>query len=70
MIRIASQPKPSTPEWHKVFLKMVPAITAHAKISFRDLRVVEPGGEECCYYHPRTTVGGQLGPDVRDGYGP
>ncbi len=35
-----------------------------------DLRVAEPGGEECCYCHPRTRIGGQLGPDVRDGLGP
>lgn len=35
-----------------------------------DLHVAEPGGEECCYYHPRTANGGQLGPDVRDGIGP
>ena len=37
MIRIASQPSPATPAWHAVFAKMAPAITAHAKISFRHL---------------------------------
>jgi hypothetical protein len=38
MIRIASQPKPATPEWHEVFLKMAPAIVTHAKIAFGNLR--------------------------------
>ena len=37
MIRLASQPKPATPEWHEVFSKMAPAIAAHAKIAFRHL---------------------------------
>ena len=37
MIRIASQPKPATPEWHSVFLRMLPAIRQHARISFRHL---------------------------------
>jgi hypothetical protein len=38
VIRIATQRKPTAPEWHKVFLKMVPAIEAHAKIVFGHLR--------------------------------
>jgi hypothetical protein len=38
MIRIASQSKSVTPEWHEVFLKMAPAIEVHAKIAFRHLR--------------------------------
>jgi hypothetical protein len=37
MIRIASQPKPATPEWHEVFLRLLPAIRQHARISFRHL---------------------------------
>ena len=37
MIRIASQPKPTTPEWHEVFLGLLPAIRQHARISFRHL---------------------------------
>lgn len=37
MIRIASQPKPTTPAWHEVFLKMAPQIEQHAKIAFRHL---------------------------------
>jgi hypothetical protein len=37
MIRIASQPKPATPAWHEVFLKMAPAIETHARLSFRHL---------------------------------
>ena len=37
MIRIASQPKPATPKWHAVFLRMLPAIRQHARISFRHL---------------------------------
>ena len=37
MIRIASQPKPVTPEWHQVFLEMVPAIETHARLSFGHL---------------------------------
>jgi hypothetical protein len=38
MIRIASQLKSVTPEWHEVFLKMAPAIETHAKVAFRHLR--------------------------------
>ena len=38
MIRIASQPKPVTPEWHQVFLRMAPAIETHARLSFGHLR--------------------------------
>jgi hypothetical protein len=38
MIRIASQPKPTTPAWHAVFEQLVPAITAHARLSFGHLR--------------------------------
>ena len=38
MIRIASQPKPATPRWHRQFLAMLPAIITHAKIAFRHLR--------------------------------
>ena len=37
MIRIASQPKPATPEWHEVFLRLLPAIRQHARIAFRHL---------------------------------
>ena len=37
MIRIASQPKPATPPWHETFLRMLPAIRQHARISFRHL---------------------------------
>ena len=37
MIRIASQPKPATPAWHEVSLRMLPAIRQHARISFRHL---------------------------------
>ena len=37
MIRIASQPKPATPAWHELFLRMLPAIRQHARISFRHL---------------------------------
>jgi hypothetical protein len=35
MIRIASQPKPATPDWHEAFLRMLPAIRQHARIAFR-----------------------------------
>ena len=38
MIRIASQPKPATPAWHEPFLRMLPAIRQHARISLRHLR--------------------------------
>jgi hypothetical protein len=37
MIRIASQPTTTVPAWHAVFVKMIPAITRHAKIAFRYL---------------------------------
>jgi hypothetical protein len=37
MIRIASQPKPAAPAWHEVFLRLLPAIRQHARISFRHL---------------------------------
>ena len=37
MIRIASQPKSATPEWHEVFLRLLPAIRQHARIAFRHL---------------------------------
>jgi hypothetical protein len=37
MIRIASQLKPATPAWHEVFLRLLPAIRQHARISFRHL---------------------------------
>jgi DNA-binding CsgD family transcriptional regulator len=37
MIRIAPQPKPATPEWHEVFLRLLPTIRQHARISFRHL---------------------------------
>lgn len=37
MIRIASQPKPVTSEWHKRFLELLPSIRQHARISFRHL---------------------------------
>ena len=45
MIRIASQPKPATPEWHEVFLRLLPAIRQHARISFRHL---DPESREEC----------------------
>lgn len=35
-----------------------------------DLHVVEPGGEECFFRHPKTKQGGQITPDVTQGYGP
>ncbi len=38
MIRMATQPKSAAPEWHQVFLKLAPAIEAHARLSFRHLR--------------------------------
>jgi hypothetical protein len=38
MIRIASQSKSVTPQWHEVFLKMASTIETHAKIAFRHLR--------------------------------
>ena len=37
MIRIASQPKPAAPEWHELFLRMLPAITRYVRIAFRHL---------------------------------
>jgi len=37
MIRIASQPQPAAPEWHKLFLRMLPAITRYVRIAFRHL---------------------------------
>ena len=37
MIRIASQPKPAAPEWHELFLRMLPAITRYVRIAFRNL---------------------------------
>jgi hypothetical protein len=37
MIRIASQPKPATPEWHETLLRLLPAIRRHAWIAFRNL---------------------------------
>jgi hypothetical protein len=38
MIRIASAPAPKPiPEWHELFLRMLPAIRQHARISFRHL---------------------------------
>ena len=39
MIRIASAPAPkSTPAWHERFLRMLPAIRQHARISFRHIK--------------------------------
>jgi len=35
-----------------------------------DLHVIEPGGEECYYKHPKTKIGGRLTRDVTTGYGP
>jgi hypothetical protein len=35
-----------------------------------DLHLVEPTGEECFYSHPRTKLGGEITPDVTEGYGP
>ena len=35
-----------------------------------DLHVVEPGGEECFYSHPKTAMGGSMTRDVTQGYGP
>jgi hypothetical protein len=37
MIRITSQSKLATPAWHEVFLRLLPAIRQHARISFRHL---------------------------------
>ena len=37
MIRIASQPKPAAPEWHEVFLRLLPSIRQHARIAFATL---------------------------------
>ena len=37
MIRIASQTQPAVPTWHQGFLAMLPAISRHARISFRSL---------------------------------
>ena len=37
MIRIASQPKPAAPEWHELFLRMLPGITRYVRIAFRHL---------------------------------
>jgi hypothetical protein len=38
MIRIASAPAPkSTPDWHAIFVKMLPAITSYAREAFRRL---------------------------------
>jgi hypothetical protein len=45
MIRIATQPKPTTPEWHEVFLRVLPAVRKHARISFRHLA---PENREDC----------------------
>jgi hypothetical protein len=38
MIRVAVSPQSVAPQWHEVFLKMAPAVEAHAKIAFRHLR--------------------------------
>jgi hypothetical protein len=38
MIRIASKPKSVTPTWHAAFLKMLPTITAYARVAFRHLK--------------------------------
>ena len=35
-----------------------------------DLHVLDPAGEECCYNHNRTAMGGRLTEDVTTGYGP
>ena len=46
MIRIASTPAPkSTPAWHELFVRMLPAIRQHARISFRHLA---PDSREDC----------------------
>ena len=45
MIRIAAQPTLVTPAWHATFIKMLPAITRHAKLSFRHL--MPEAREEC-----------------------
>jgi len=37
MIRIVSQPKPATPDWHDTFLKFAPVIATHARLCFRHL---------------------------------
>jgi len=67
MIRIASQPKPATPAWHKVFLRMLPAIRRHARISCRHL---DPEAREefvqavvcnCCCAMARLAELGKLG---------
>ena len=37
MIRVASESVSVMPEWHEVFLRLLPAIVTHAKIAFRHL---------------------------------
>jgi hypothetical protein len=37
MVRIASPAPKSVPDWHEPFLRMLPAIRQHARISFRHL---------------------------------
>ena len=38
MIKIASTPKSATSNWHELFLRMLPVIRRHARISFRHLK--------------------------------
>jgi hypothetical protein len=35
-----------------------------------DLHVTDPTGEECCYRHEKTKMGGRISDDVTDGFGP
>jgi hypothetical protein len=37
MICLATQSRSTSPDWHEGFLVMLPAITTHARIAFRDL---------------------------------
>jgi hypothetical protein len=37
MVRSSSRAKPTTPPWHEGFLRLLPAIRQHARISFRHL---------------------------------
>lgn len=49
---------------------LVVMITWNTDATDVDLHVIEPGGEECFYSHPRTASGGRITQDVTQGYGP
>ncbi|EDP72058.1 hypothetical protein FBALC1_13192 [Flavobacteriales bacterium ALC-1] len=35
-----------------------------------DLHIIDPNLEECFYSHPKTKIGGQMSPDMTQGFGP